>query len=76
MKVDPKDIHLYAVAHDNKPITFQSVATIHRFDATNGYKSDLNPYWSELTCMEWMTLECPHEFRGVANYRRCFKLGS
>ena len=72
MKVDPKDIHLYAVAHDNKPVTFQSVATVHRFDATHGYKGELNPYWSELTCMEWMTLECNDEFRGIANYRRCF----
>lgn len=72
MKIDPKNIHLYAVAHDNKQITFQSVATIHRFDANKDYKPELNAYWSELTCMEWMASNCHHEFMGVANYRRCF----
>lgn len=72
MGINPKDIHLYAVAHANKPITFQSVATIHRFNADKDYKPELNTYWSELTCMEWMDLHCTEDFQGVANYRRCF----
>lgn len=72
MKIDPKDINLYAVAHGGKQVTFKSVATIHRFDADKDHKPDMNPYWSELTCMEWMQQNCEQDFIGVANYRRCF----
>jgi GT2 family glycosyltransferase len=70
--INPKDVHLYAVAHANKPITFKSIATVHRFDADKDYKPELNAYWSELTCMEWMDSQCTQDFIGVANYRRCF----
>ena len=72
MKLDPKDIHFYAVAHGQKRVQFTSKATIHTFTGDKDHKSELNNCWGELTCMDWILHECEKDYIGIANYRRMF----
>jgi hypothetical protein len=70
MRVQPKDITLYAVCLENSPIRFDSAAKLISFYGDQGEHADVNPYWGELSCMYTLWNDCKAPFFGIVNYRR------
>lgn len=70
MKIQAKDITLYAVCLEGSPVRFNSNAKVIPFYGDQGEHADINPYWAELTCMYTLWNECEDFFFGVVNYRR------
>lgn len=70
MKIQAKDITLYAVCLEGSPVRFDSNAKVIPFYGDQGEHADINPYWAELTCMYTLWNECENPFFGVVNYRR------
>jgi hypothetical protein len=70
MRVDPKDVTLYAVCLKDSPLRFDSRAKIVSFYGDEGEHADVNPYWGELSCMYSLWNNCSAPFFGIVNYRR------
>ena len=70
MRVEPKDVTLYAVCLKESPLRFDSRAKLVSFYGDEGEHSDVNPYWGELSCMYSLWNNCSAPFFGIVNYRR------
>jgi len=70
MRVEPKDVTLYAVCLKESPLRFDSKAKLISFYGDEGEHADVNPYWGELSCMYSLWNNCRAPFFGIVNYRR------